>query len=296
MSQNFYSRTAVPVGEQIVLEVQFKDVAGYPKDADSWPTIEITDAANEIVVASTSSGISRTAKGRYKYILVVPDGYVNGLWNDSWSSELDGYSNYNVFDFTVDSTGAIEVTGSSVPERVYTLEDDDIAEDFSQLEIKGILRLRKFLKAKMRTTAYKPDGTPCPVMPNDQLDLMLCSALSEFNATPILTGFGFDSQFIQTVAADIITQGAMLIAWSGQAIIEAGFEFNVNDNGVTYNAPPVSTTISSMYSGQLSEYRAKLKEIKRNLRPAPLGLGAGSLLVESPRFRRLRLLRERRII
>lgn len=296
MSRNVYNRSAVPVGEQLTLEVRFTDSAGNPKDTAAYPSVEILDAAMAVVRSLSSSGVVRTAVGQYKFVFTVPDGYQEGLWNDRWVGEVDGYENENIFDFTVSSVGAVQAVGSSVPEKVYSLDDSDIEEPFSQEEIKGILRLRKYLKARMRTTAYKPDGTLCPVMPDDQLDLMLCSALSEFNATPTLTAYGFDSQFIQTVCADIITQGAMLIAWAGQAVIEAGFEFTVQDNGVTYNPPPVSSTISSMYSAQLSDYRAKLKEIKRNQRPGPVGMGAGSLLVVNPVFRRLRHLRERRII
>jgi hypothetical protein len=134
------------------------------------------------------------------------------------------------------------------------------------------------------------------VLPNDQLNLFLCIGLAEFNATPTLTAYGFDNLWIQTVAVDAITQGAMLAAWASQAVIEAGFEFTVNESGIVYTPPPVSSTISSMYSSQLSDYRGKLKEIKRNLRPGPVGLSSGSILVVNPVFRRLRHKRENRII
>jgi hypothetical protein len=295
MAQNIYDRSAVPVGEKIILEAQFKDSAGNVKDTTAFPTIQILDAASAVAQSTTTSGVSRTAIGRYRFDFIVPDGYTEGLWNDRWTGIMDGYTIVDVFSFTVNSAGSVEVTGSSIPTVLYDLDDPEILEPFTQEEIKGILRLRKYLKARLRSTAFKPDGTACPVFSNDQLDLFLCSALSEFNATPTLTAFGFDAKFMQTVAADILTQGAMLIAWAGQAVIEAGFEWTVNDNGVTYNPPPVSSTITGLYSTQLSDYRAKLKEIKRNIRPGPLGLGAGSILVVSPLVRRLRHLRERRI-
>jgi len=291
-----YDRSAVPEGELITLEAQFTDSAGNVKDTVAFPTVEIMDASSLVVQAATDSGVVRTAIGRYRLRFTVPDGYTEGMWNDTWSGVMDGYTITNTFDFTVNSSGAVAVTGLSIPEDTFTLDDDDIQEDFSQDEIKGILRLRKYLKARLRSTAFKPDGTPCPVFDNDQLDLFICSAISEFNATPTFTAFGFDDLFIQTIAADIITQGAMLIAWAGQAVIEAGFEWTVNDNGVTYNPPPISTTITSLYNTQLADYRAKLNKIKVNIRPGPLGMGAGSLLVINPVFRRLRHLRERRIL
>jgi hypothetical protein len=291
-----YDRSSVPVGEIIQLEAQFKDSAGNVKDTEGFPSVEIMDAATLVSLPLTTSGVVRTAIGRYRIIYTVPDGYTQGMWNDRWVGLMDGYTIDNIFDFTVNSSGTVEETGSTVPETVYTLDDDEIPEPFSQDEIKGILRLRKYLKARLRSTAFKPDGTSCPVFDNDQLDLFICSALSEFNATPTFTSFGFDDMWIQTVAVDTITQGAMLIAWAGQAVIEAGFEWTVNDNGVTYNPPPVSTTITGLYNTQLSDYRAKLNKIKASIRPGPLGMGAGSLLVINPVFRRLRHLRERRIL
>lgn len=296
MAAYTYTREKVPVGESVVLEVQFKDSAGNFKDPDQTPEVEITDASTITVLASTSLGVNRRGVGQYYYDFDVPEGFTPGIWNDHWTGTVDGYSISDIFDFTVSSLGSIEAAGGTVVEKEYTLEDDEIEEIYSQEEIKGILRLRKYLKNRLRSTAYKPDGTPCPLLSNGQLDLCLMSALSEFNATPTLTNLGFDNTWIQTVAADIITQGAMLIAWSAQAVIEAGFEYTINDNGVTYNPPPVSSMISSMYNTQLSDYRAKLKEIKRNLRPSPKGLSAGSLLVTSPQVIKLKHLRERRII
>ena len=295
-SRNFYDRSAVPVGEEITLEAQFKDSAGNPKDTSVYPSVQILDAATSVVRGLGSSGVTRTACGRYRLTFIVPDGYTSGMWNDRWLGTVDGYSLENIFDFTVNSVGSIEATGSSVPEVEYSLTDDDLPEMFSQEEIKGILRMRKFLKTRMRSSAYKPDGTPCPVLPDDQLNIFLCIGLAEFNATPTFTSIGFDDLWLQTIAVDVITQGAMLAAWASQAVIEAGFEFTINDNGVVYTPPPVSSMISSMYSAQLGDYRAKLKEIKRNIRPGPIGLGAGSLLVVNPVFRRLRHLKERRII
>lgn len=292
----YYQRDAVPLGGHIYLEVQFSDSAGNPKDADIIPTVSITDAATAEVRADSSSGVLRIAKGRYRLDYTVPDGFVAGMWNDIWSATLDGYSISNTFDFTVNPAGSIEAVGSSVPETTYSLSDEDLSFYFSNDEIRGILLLRKTLKTRLRTVAYKPDGTPCPAMDDDTLNQLLCAALSEFNATPTLTSFSFADNIIQTLAHDIITQGAMLGAWAGQAVIEAGFEFTVNDSGVTVQPPPVSSTISTMYNAQLSDYRSKLKEIKRNLRPGPMGLGAGSILVVNPVVRRLRHLRERRIL
>lgn len=296
MSTIYYQRDAVPVGEKIRLEVLFKDSAENPKDTDSTPTIEIQDAASAEVLAATSNGVIRTAKGRYRYELIVPSSFMSGIWNDIWRGTMDGYDLIDVFDFTVNSQGTIETTGASVPETEYTLDDEEISYEYTQEEIRGILILRGMLKNRLRSTQYKPDGSTCPIFSNELLNTFLCAALAELNATPTLTTYSFADNVIQTLAADLMTQGAMLIAWSSQAIIEAGFELTVNDNGVTVNPPPVSSTITTMYNTQLSDYRAKLKEFKRNHRPGPVGMGAGSLLVINPVYRRLRHRRENRLI
>lgn len=292
----YYDRSAVPIGESIRLEVQFKDSAGNVKDTDAYPTIEILDGASTPVIGPTAGDVVRYGLGLYRYTFLVPDGYQAGIWNDSWAAEIDGYAINDVFDFVVNSQGSIEAVGSAVPERVWTLDDEEIAYEYSQEEIKGILRLRGILKNRLQSTAYKPDGTSCPIFSNDLLLTFLCCALSELNATPAFTTYSFADNVIQTLAADIMTQGAMLVAWSSQAIIEASMELTVNDNGVTVNPPPVSSTITTMYNAQMSEYRAKLKEFKRNHRSPPLGMGAGSFLPVSPQWRRLRHRRELRII
>lgn len=291
-----YKRDIVPEGEIIVLEAQFFDSAGNEKDLTSFPIVEITDASSAEVRAASTAGVSRMARGLYRLTFPVPFGFAIGMWNDSWTGILDGYQLTNTFDFNVDSAGSIEVAGSSVPERIYTLDDEELTYEYSQEEIKGILLLRGLLKSRLRSTRYLPDGTPCSMFSNELLQTFLSASLSEINATPTLTAFSFADNIIQTLAADLVVQGAVLVAWSSQAIIEAGFELTVNDNGVSVNPPPVSSTISSMYNANLSDYRAKLKEFKRNLRPGPIGMGAGSILVTNPVTRRLRHRKENRII
>jgi hypothetical protein len=289
-----YNRDSVPVGEDLYLEVQFNDSAGNPKDADATPSFQIEDGAGQIVYIRTTNSVSRLSLGRYRYKLTVPDGYVPGTWNDIWQGTLDGYAITATFDFLVDSQGKIEATGTIVEPDSELGDDDSVA--YSQEEIKNINVLLKLLKSKLRNNAFTPAGDPCNVFADDDLINFLCSSLSEFNMTPTITGFGFDDSTTVTLFADILTQGAMLIAWTGMAVIESGREFTITDQGVIVQPPPVSSTITGMISAHLSDYRAKLKEIKRNLRPGPLGMGAGSILVQNPSLRRLRHRRENRII
>ena len=294
MARFTYLRDAVPVGEVIRLEAQFADSAGNPKDTTTTPTISIMDANGAIAVVATSQLVIRIGLGRYRYQLTVPDGYTSGTWNDTWVGVVDGYQLQAIFDFHVDSRGSISAVGTT-PEPDMEI-GDEVKHVYHQEEIRGINILLKTLSSKLRNIAFKADGSRCDVFEQDDLVEFLCSGLSEFNSTPTITGFSFADQAVYTTFKDVITTGAMLQAWYGQAILESGKEWTITDNGVTITPPGVSSAITNIYNSQLSDYRAKLKEIKRNLRPSPRGMGAGSILVNNPALRRLRHRSENRII
>lgn len=289
-----YTREAVPVGETIRLETQFRDSAGMPKDTDSFPTIQILDGSSSVVVATTDSGVYRTGIGRYRYDLIVPTSFISGLWNDTWSGAVDGYTLTSTFDFLVNSVGSVNAVGTIVQPDPQIGDEPEVV--FSREEIKNINVLLKILKSKVLNIKYDENGNLCPVFGNDDLVGYLCASLAEFNATPTITAYGFDNPLVATVWSDILTQGAYLVGMAAKAVHEAGREFVLNDNGVSINPPPVSSTITTLYNSQLNDYRAKLKEIKRNHRPPPYGMGAGSILVVSPITRRLRHRRENIII
>ena len=295
MAQYVYDRSVVPITETLKLQVQFRDSAGNVKDTDGYfPSINIIDAASSDVVATTTSAVNRIGVGYYQYSLIVPEGFTIGVWNDIWTGTVDGYSVTAVFEFNVTSAGSIEAVGTTAP--VLMAIGDDPVDIWTQAEITGINVLLKLLKARLKNTAFKPDGTPCDVFGVDEMLGFLCASLSEFNATPTITNYSFDNPTIYKLFPDAITQGAYLVAMAAQATVEAGREFTLNDNGVTINPPPVSSTIMSLYNAQLADYRGKLKEIKRNHRPGPIGFTAGGLLGSSPSVRKLRHLRERSVI
>lgn len=295
MAQFVYNRDAVPVGSSIKLEVQYKDSAGNNKDADSTPTVRVLDADSTVVRAASSTGVGRLGLGYYRLEFAIEDGFEEGEWSDIWTASIDGYELVNTFTFIVNSIGSAEAVGTVVEEE-YEVGDDPNFGDYTQDEIKNINYLLKILKARLRNTAFKPDGSPCDVFDEDDLVSFLHVSLSEFNMTPTLTSYGFSDANVVALFSDILTQGAMLIAWSGQAIMESGREFTITDNGVVVQPPPVSSTINTQFSGQLADYRSKLREIKRNLRPGPRGMGAGSLLVTNPLTRRLRHRKENILI
>lgn len=297
MSKYTYNRDIVPVGGQIDLEVQFADSAGNPKDSTPPPSLSIFDAGLNPVQTVQSSALRRMATGYYRLRYTIPDGYIAGVWTDSWFGTVDGYEINAIFDINVNSVGSVQAVGTVV-DPVIEVGDDPWPSllDHTQEAKANINFLLRMLKSRLRSIAFKPDGSKCDIFSNEDLYYFLIISLSEFNLTPTITGYIFDDPLVRTLFADIITQGAMLQAWSGQAILEAGKEYSINDNGATISPPPVSSTITQMFNTQLSDYRSKLRELKHNLRPSPLGMSAGSFFARNPQVTRLRHLREKQIL
>lgn len=293
MSTFVYDRGSVPVGEVIKLEIQLKDSAGNNKDADAIPTIAITDGDGASVVAATSSSVIRVSEGYYRYEYTVGSGYQVGTWNDTWSATLDGYAINAIFDFHVNSQGEIEATGTTVVPQVEI--GDACVENFNQDEIRCINKLLKEINVKLRNIVITPDGTRCDIFSAEDLVDFLEASLSEFNSTPTITDFGFDCPEICGVFRDIITTGGQLKAWLSLIPKEAAKEWTITDNGTQFTPASVSNALLSAYNAQYMEYRARLKEIKRNLRPSIRGLGSGNIAIAAPQYRRLRHLSERRI-
>ena len=297
MTRYTYNRDAVPVGEEIRLDVQFTDVVGTQKDADTNPALAIFDASGAVVRALSAAGVEWIGTGRYRLEFTIPDGYSSGTWTDAWAGSVDGYTLSATFNFVVNSAGSITAVGTVV-DPIIEIGDEPWPSlvEYSEQAKANINVLLKMLKSRLRSTAFKPDGSKCDVFSTEDLFQFLNISLSEFNLTPTITGFTFEDMLTRTLFADMLTQGAMLQAWSGQAILESGREFSINDNGVVLQPPPVSGTITSLFNAHLADYRAKLRECKHNMRPSPLGLSAGSLFVRNPAVTRLRHLRSKEII
>ncbi len=298
MPRYTYNRDGTPVGETIILEVSFTDVLGNAKDSDDTPTVSIVDEDGSTVRAASATNVDWIGVGRYRLEFDVPDGYTSGTWSDTWTGDVDGYQLTAAFNFTVSSVGAIKATGTSVVDPTIEIGDDPWPSliEYSQQAKANINVLLKMLKSRLRSTGFKPDGSRCDLFSNEDLLQFLNVALAEFNLTPTITGYTFDDSLTRTLFADILTQGAMLAAWSGQAILEAGREYSIQDNGSTIQPPPVSSTISGMFNTQLNDYRNKMKEAKRNMRPAPLGMSGGTMFARQPQTARLRFRKESQLI
>lgn len=290
MTQIFYKRAAIPPGGTIRLEVQFRDSAGLARDTDQFPQVEILNSAGFAVRPASNFGVRRLSEGRYRLQYVVPDGYADGTWKDTWSATLDGFANIAHFDFNVISQGTITATGDTVTSPEMKIGDIPKI-NFTQEEIFGINMLMQKLRFRLRNTQRKPDGTRCDILSIEDMESFLWLALSEFNATPTFTAYTFADPSIYTIFSDLVVEGAYLKSLPSLIPAEVGREWVVTDDGISVTPASVSGALNNILSALYSEYRAKLKEAKRNHRPSPLGMGAGQLAVAHPTFRRLRNIR-----
>jgi hypothetical protein len=183
---------------------------------------------------------------------------------------------------------------------------DEVPFVFTKAEVHGVNVLLRLLKPRLKNDGVRkildpnnPDQyitVSCTVFTDAELTCFLINSLSEFNATPHFSQLGFDNPQIYTIFADIIVQGAALLALAAQALIERGREFTITDNGISFVPPAVSEMLQTQYSTQLTDYRTRLKEIKCQFKPRPLGLGTWVTTGTAPAFSRLRHLRERQLI
>lgn len=287
-------------GRDIELFVKFIDQFNDPINADHTPEVTITDANGTVWQSASSSGVSLYEDpGVYKLTYAIPESFADGYATDTWVAEMGTETITSTFSFLVSSTGELQET--TEPDYV---PGDDIDFEFTKAEIDGINVLLKILKIRLKNdgTRKVPDGLGgftdevCSIFTNNELICFLVSSLSDFNSTPHITSYTFSDPAVYGVFADIVIQGANLLALAAQALIEKGREFVVTDNGISFQPPAVSEILNSQYTTQLTVYREKLKFIKCNLKPGPIGLGTFRVSAVAPAMMRLRHLRERQIV
>lgn len=288
-------------GRTVDLYVRFTDEMGNPANTDETPTVTITDQNGVVRRAASNIGVSLVndnQPGLYRLSYDIPEAMPDGYATDTWTADIGETSVTNSFEFNVLTDG--EISQAEPP----TFDPgDDVPWNFTKEEAHGINILLKMVKPRL-----KSDGTrkirsgnttidaECNIFTDAELITFLVNSLSEFNAYPHFTSYTFADEQISGIFADIIVQGAVLLALAAQTLIERGREFSITDAGVTYQPPAVSEILNSQFTTQLADYKEKLKAIKTNLKPAALGLGSWRITSISPNFLRLRHLRARQII
>lgn len=287
-------------GRTVDLFVQFRDFAGNPVNTDETPKVSVSDLNGRIWQASSSSGVSLVQDPSvYKFSYLIPPTFPDGYASATFSALVGNDSVTNTFYFQVISSGSVQET----TEPSFT-PGDSIDFEFTEEEVIGINTLLKILKIRLKNdgTRKVPNGAggfidvPCAVFANSELIAFLVNSLSEFNQIPHFTSFTFADSIIYGRFADVIIQGAVILALAAQSLIEKGREFIITDNGISFQPPAVSDILNNQYNTQLTDYKEKVKFIKCNLKPAPLGLGTFRTTAVSPAFLRLRHLKERQIL
>ena len=300
MSSDFKPVNRVVVrGHTVDLYVRFLNPLGESVNADDIPKVEIRDSGETVRQSLTNIGISLADDpGLYRFSYEVPLTAPDGYWLDRWVAVIGNETVEHEFEFQVLSAGSMEE--ALAPEHE---PGDDFDFNFTKEEVCNINKLLKILKKRLKSDGLVKvrDGAgyvteSCPIFSDNELICFLINSLSEFNQTPHFTKFTFsDDQFCMQFA-DILIQGAVILALAAQALIEKGREFVITDNGVSYQPPAVSEILNSQYTTQMTAYREKLKFIKVNMKPGPMGLGTFRVTSVNPNFLRLRHLRARQIL
>ena len=287
--------------DTVNLTASFYDFNGFPVNTATFPTISIIDPTGLVILPPTTTGMTQLNVGQYLYQYTIPYAPAFGVYNDIWQGNIgDGYIVTQTLSFIVETTDLPAVNTDG-----YRHLGDDFGFNYSQCAINNINKLLKMLKARLNSSGKSKSTdnygnviyVTCDIYSTDMLVTFLANALSDFNQIPYFTRFTFDDvQFVDQFA-DILVEGATIIALASQALIEKGREYQITDNGVNFNPPAVAELLETQYSTQLQNYWEKLKYIKNSLRPAPLGLGTLQVLspYSNPMVMRLRHLRSRQI-
>ncbi|MFA5049004.1 MAG: hypothetical protein WC516_08325 [Patescibacteria group bacterium] len=287
----------VIAGQTIALEIEIRDVMGNDIDPDAIPNVSIIDSHNSVIRPLSPINVSKLSIGKYRFNYTTSPLASLGIWIDRWQVVVSGETTNVDLSFNVlDHTAAISYAGAQI--------GDNPNVSYSEDEIIGINMLLAILKARLKNNlqvetidAYgNIEYVDCNVFTNDELVWFLNCSLQEFNQTPHFTDFHFSNEVIYNRYCHVIVEGACILAWAAQMLIEAGREFTITDNGITMNPPPLSTTLNNEMSQFLNAHRENLKFIKGCIKPSPVGFGSFRVLASNPSWMRLRHLRERRII
>ncbi len=281
------------------LTVQFRDQMGTPIDTDTFPTISIIQPSGLVLLSPTSAGVSHVDTGKYSFLFSVPINGPYGVYNDIWTGIINGFKVEATFSFVVSHTDLPAINSDG-----YMHLGDSVGFDYSQAAIFNINKILKMVKARLNSSgkAKKVDANgnvmyvDCDIYSLDMLVSFIAMALSKFNSIPYFTNFTFDDTDFIAQFGEILAQTAIVFALASQALIERGREFQLTDNGINFNPPTVSELLNTEFNTELANNFETIKMIKASMRPGPLGIALFNGNSSSPSFRRLRHLKERRII
>jgi hypothetical protein len=286
-------------GDNVMLRARFTGPDGIEADLDAFPTVTVIQPSGGVAVGPTSTGVMRIGVGEYQFSYSVGLFPPIGTWRDIWRGIIAGYEVIGEFTFTTFTSQLPTINTDG-----YKKLGDDPGYNFSQTAICNINNLLKSLRRRLKSQgkARRTDEfgnviyKDCDVFTVDELVAFLCQALSMFNEIPHFTMFTWEDTPIIEQFHDVLVQGGLYLALGAQALIERGREFQINDNGVGFTPPTISELLNTQYQKEMDSWYDKVKLIKANCKPSPLGLGTLSFVGgASPQIRRLRHLRARQI-
>ena len=303
---NGATRAGVNQGETIRISVEYSDQSGNFVDPSTPPTVSIVGPTNLIILnADSSTGIVRQDVGLFYYDYTVPANAVLGVYQDIWSVSVNGIPLNTVLNFTVNVQAA----------PIIATAGQELDPLLSQNAVKNVLQLMKLLRTRLGSDGvrrkrdqfgrYILDAKgqyilePCNVFTTDELYTFLKASLAEFNSVPHFTLFTYDDPSFVRLFQHELTEGEFIMAMALQGLREKGREFQMTDDGLSYQPPALAEYIKGYLSDFMTSYRERLKFIKCQMKPAPRGFGTCYSLAgggTSPAFLRLRHLRSRQII
>ncbi len=287
--------------ESIRLIARFYNNSGILADLDSFPNITIIQPSGAVLLGPTSAGVSRDAVGTYSYILPIQYNQSYGGYFDVWRGTMSGNNLVQEYNFLV--------LNSQIPESAsdgYLHIGDDVGFNYSQNAIFNINKLMKALRARLNSrglaktkdefgnTTYED----CDIFSVEQLTVFIAEALAGINYVPHFTFFTLEDTEIIDFLFDLIVQYAYFLAIESKVLLERGRELSINDNGVTFQPPGISDMMNSIMQLEINNWWDRVKLVKANMKPSPMGLGTATRLGAStnPQVARLRHLRQRQII
>lgn len=284
--------------DTVQLTANFR-VNGVLTDLDTFPTVSIIQPSGNVAINQTSAGVFHLATGVYGFDYTLGINASIGVYTDFWQGTKNGVTLTNELNFVVMHTDLPEINSDG-----YIHLGDDPGFNYDQVATQNINKLLKTLKARFNS-AGKSVSTDsfgnqiyvdCDIYTVDVLVTFIANSLTLFNQIPHFTFFTFNDTEIIDQFHDIIVQGATLMALSSKALIERGREFNISDNGVQFTPPTVSELLNTEWQAELSNHMEKLKLIKFNMKPSPIGMGTLTISTSrSPAIARLRHLRARQL-
>ena len=285
-------------GDSVALRAQFLGSDGAPADLDQYPSVTVVQPSGGVSIGPTSVGVSRIGIGQYEFDYNISLQPALGTWRDIWQGMIQGFAVYGEFTFTVYTSQVPGINTDGLAKL-----GDDPGYNFSQVAIHNINNILKSVNARLKNKAKKPSKdqygndiyVDCDVFSTDELVAFIGRSLASINTIPMFTTFTFEDCPIIEFLHDLIVQGAVIYALGAQAIIERGREFQLTDNGASFTPPSVADMLNAQCNTELTNWTERTRQIKANMRAAPLGLGSLTITATSPAMRRLRLLRERQI-